>query len=118
MDLGENKVPEVFKTENGVEYTKTTVKDISGIPKESEITLEEYQNLKDIEIRVFRTNTNRRLVEEDETYQEYELRRAINKKADKRRERGILTWNSFYMGTKTEEKEEKLKQLIKDGNKD
>lgn len=117
MDLEENKAPKVFKTPSGIEYTTTMVKDISNIPKEAVVTFEEYNALEDIEIRIFKSWTNRRLKEEDETYQEYELRRAINKKAEKRAKHGHLDWNSFYMGTKTEEQEEKLKKLIADGDK-
>lgn len=112
--MEENKEPTVLKTESGIEYVLTTVKDVSKLPKDAEITQEDYMGLDDIEIRVFRSTRTDRLKEEDETYQEYELRRAINKKAEKRKRGGRIVWNSGMWGTRSQEKQEKMEKLIKE----
>lgn len=111
--MEESKKVERLTTESGMEYVLTTVKDVSHLDKDAVMTQEEYEQLNDIEIRVFQSLRQDRIKEENETYQEYELRRAINKKAEKRKRRGNVVWNSRMWGQRTEEKQEKLEKLIR-----
>lgn len=72
-----------YKTESGMKYypIKLTAQDGSG---------------ETVTIRLLENLTARRLKEEDETFQEYTIRRAYIKKADKQIKEGEMVWDPSW----------------------
>jgi len=79
----QRKAPEVFQTESGIDYVVHKVANSK--------TKEER------EVRMFFSMSPTRLKEEDETREEYRMRRRVNADIIKRKKRGQLRWDPYML---------------------
>jgi hypothetical protein len=108
-DIGEIKESELGNT-----YFPYFTKDFGDIKVDDIITKEEYDELPEKEIRLFTSIANRRLTEEDETFEEYQIRRAVTKERAKLQKKGIQSWKSVI----TREIDGKMYQMGNTFNKE
>ena len=71
------------KTPSGIEYSEHEFKRNDG-----EVNT----------VRLMRSFSPSRLTEESETFEEYKIRRAMSKRADKHKKAGRLIWNPYPFG--------------------
>jgi hypothetical protein len=82
-EVNKEEAVELKRTESGIEYSEHTFERNDGVVKT---------------VRLFRDFSNQRLDDEDETYEEYKIRRILAHKAMKYRIKGTLLWTPYPFG--------------------